>query len=281
MASGIYMTDRSTIQIPGGGRALAADLFRPAAASSLRTAVILLHGGAWRFGSRADMVPYASALARLGFTALAAEYRLLGEAAYPAQLDDVRSVIAWAQAHAAELGIDPGKIALEGFSAGGHLALLAAATPHEPGANPVAAVVSFFAPAHFDGPSPPGMPPRAAMLLGPDATEAEMRAASPLHQVRAGFPPTFLLGGMADVLVQPAATLALFEALVGVAAPVDLHLFHGHTHEFAALPSMLEPVQAEVALFLKRSVVDPAGYARENLRLNPFARPDWRPPPAP
>ena len=138
MASGIYMTDRSTIQIPGGGRALAADLFRPAAASSLRTAVILLHGGAWRFGSRADMVPYASALARLGFTALAAEYRLLGEAAYPAQLDDVRSVIAWAQAHAAELGIDPGKIALEGFSAGGHLALLAAATPHEPGANPVA-----------------------------------------------------------------------------------------------------------------------------------------------
>ena len=147
MASGIYMTDRSTIQIPGGGRALAADLFRPAAASSLRTAVILLHGGAWRFGSRAACAVCERSGAS-GFTALAAEYRLLGEAAYPAQLlDDVRSVIAWAQAHAAELGIDPGKIALEGFSAGGHLALLAAATPHEPGANPVAAVVSFFAPA--------------------------------------------------------------------------------------------------------------------------------------
>jgi hypothetical protein len=40
---------------------------------------------------------------------------------------------------------------------------------------------------------------------------------------------------------------------------------------------MLGPVQAEVALFLKRSVVDPEGHAAENLKLNPFANPHWRP----
>jgi acetyl esterase/lipase len=272
------MTERSTIEIPAGERPLQADVFRPVGASSLRTAVILLHGGAWRFGSRADMAPYAAALAGHGFIAIAAEYRLLGEAAYPAQLDDVRAVIAWVHAHAADLGIDQGKIAVEGFSAGGHLALLAAAA-NDGGEHPVAAVVSFFAPASLEGPSPPGMPPRGAMLLGPGATDAQIRAVSPVHQIRAGFPPTFLLGGMADRLVPPAATLQLFNALVGVDAPVDLHFFHGHTHEFAALPSMLEPVQAEVALFLKRSVVDPEGHAEENLRLNPFARPDWPPPP--
>jgi hypothetical protein len=42
---------------------------------------------------------------------------------------------------------------------------------------------------------------------------------------------------------------------------------------------MLSPVQAEVALFLKRAVVDPAGHRDENLRLNPFARPGWPGPP--
>jgi len=45
------------------------------------------------------------------------------------------------------------------------------------------------------------------------------------------------------------------------------------------LPSMLEPVQAEVALFLQRAVVDPAGAREEYRKLNPFARPGWPGPP--
>jgi acetyl esterase/lipase len=262
-----------------GRRPLHADVFRPEPDVSLRTAVILLHGGAWRFGSRADVVPYAKLLARHGFVAVAAEYRLLGEAAFPAQLDDVRDVIAWVRAQADHLEIDPAKIAVQGYSAGGHLALLAAAGTAQGDAPPVAAVIAFFAPPVLDLPPPPGMPPLSVMLLGPAASAAAVAAATPLAQVTAGFPPTFLLGGMQDFLVPPAVTLRLFDALVAAHVDVELHLYHGHTHEFAALPSMLEPVQAEVALFLRRSVVDPEGYRDENLALNPFARPGSLPPP--
>jgi acetyl esterase/lipase len=246
---------------------------------SLSTAVILLHGGAWRFGSRADMAPYARILSELGFTAIAAEYRLLGEAAYPAQLDDVRDVIAWVGSHAGELGIDANKIALEGFSAGAHLSLLAAGTVAKRPECAIAAVVAFFAPPRLDGPAPPGMPNLAERLLGPSPTPSAVRAASPVHVIGAGFPPTFLLGGMEDFLVPAAATLELFQALVAAKAEVDLHLYHGHLHEFALLPSMLAPVQAEVALFLKRCVVDPVGAREESLKLNPFARPGWPGPP--
>jgi acetyl esterase/lipase len=269
------------MEISGPGRrALYADVYLPDALQSQRAAVILLHGGAWRFGSRADMAPYAKILSGLGFLAIAAEYRLLGEAAYPAQLEDVRDVIAWTRLHAGELGIDADKIAVEGFSAGGHLALIAAGTAaSERPDSAVAAVVSFFAPPRLDAPTPPGVPSLAVGLLGPQASAAAIAAASPLQRIGAGFPPTFLLGGMADFLVPPAATLELFHALVAAHTEVDLHLYHGHLHEFALLPSMLVPVQAEVALFLKRAVVDPAGHREENRKLNPFARPGWPGPP--
>lgn len=267
-------------EVPAAGRrALRIDVYAPDATRTLRTAVILLHGGAWRFGSRADMAPYARILSEFGFTAIAAEYRLLGEAAYPAQLDDVRDVIAWVRSHAGDLGIDATKIALEGFSAGAHLSLLAAGTVALRPECAVAAVVAFFAPPRLDGPAPPGMPSLAENLLGPNPSASAVRAASPLHAIGEGFPPTFLLGGMEDFLVPAAATLELFQALVAAKAQVDLHLYHGHLHEFALLPSMLRPVQAEVALFLKRCVVDPAAYREENLKLNPFARPGWPGPP--
>jgi acetyl esterase/lipase len=259
---------------------LAADVYRPDPRHALRSAVILLHGGAWRFGSRADMAPYGKILSGRGFLAIAAEYRLLGESAYPAQLDDVRDVIAWVRAHAVDLDIDPSKIALEGFSAGAHLALIAAGTAAEHPQSVVAAVVAFFAPPRLDGPSPPGMPSLAEGLLGPHPSAAAIRAATPVQHIGRGFPPTFLLGGMADFLVPPTATLELFHALVAAQAQVDLHLYHGHLHEFAMLPSMLEPVQAEVALFLQRAVVDPAGAREENRKLNPFARPGWPGPPS-
>ena len=269
------MADKTDVAVPGAGRReLMVDLYGPRG-ESLTTALILLHGGGWRNGSRKAMAEYARALAAHGFFVVAAEYRLLGEAAWPAPLDDVKDVIRWVRAHAEEYGIDPQKIALEGFSAGGHLALLAAGTS-DSAESRVAAVISLFAPAILERPRGPG-PNALTMLLGPDADDRAIEAVNPIAHVRAGFPPTFLLGGMDDPLVPPAVTLRLFDALVRAECAVDLHLVHGHTHEFSALPSMLEPIQAEVALFLKRSVVDPARYRRENLEMNMFARPGGLP----
>jgi acetyl esterase/lipase len=262
-------------------RDLGIDIFWPDQ-DTKRTAVILLHGGGWMAGHRADTHRYAALLREQGFLALAAEYRLTGEAPWPNQILDVKDIIRWVRANAEWLRIDPGKIALQGFSAGGHLALLAAATgdnpvfgapaPHPQDSAAVAAVVALFAPADFSSNAFPVRPPPIAALLG-EADEEAARAASPLHHVAPGFPPVFLLSGMADRLMPYHAVLQFFEAVTAAGAKADLHLYHDHLHEFAALPSMTAAVQAEIALFLDRAVVNPEFYLQENLNLNPFARP--------
>jgi acetyl esterase/lipase len=257
------------------GRPLQLDIFPPKT-RSLGACVILLHGGGWMFGNRSDTFDYARELAATGFTAIAAEYRLIGEAAWPAQLQDVKDVVVWTRREAAALGIAADKIALQGFSAGGHLALLAAATAHETpcgettAGEPVAAVVALFAPSQLLLPPVEAGPHPVRALLGAAASDATAAAASPLTYV-SGFPPTCLIHGTADPLIPHHAALGLFGALEAAQRPVELHLYHGCGHEFAALPSMLAPVQATIALFLKRTVVDPGFYEHEHRTLNPFA----------
>jgi acetyl esterase/lipase len=260
-------------------RDLGIDIFWPES-DSKRTAVILLHGGGWTFGHRSDMHRYGNLLRERGFLAIAAEYRLTGEAPWPTQIMDVKDVIRWTRDNADWLRIDPDKIALQGFSAGGHLALLAAGTAGGScfGAPaPVAAVVALFAPPDLTKAAHPVRPPPLVSLFGPDGNEDAARAASPLQHVAPGFPPAFLLTGMADKLLPYQETLRLFEALVAAGTQAELHLYHDHSHEFAALPSMTAPVQDEIALFLDRAVVNPARYREENLRLNKFAGPGGPP----
>jgi len=269
-----------------GARDLHVDVYRPDR-DGLDAAVILLHGGGWMFGDRKDMADYASALAASGFTAICAEYRLLREAAWPAQIKDVRDVVAWTLRQAPSLGFSSKKVALLGMSAGGQLAFLAAGTAtHDPfggedypDGGRVAAVVSAFAPPELRLPKPGDPPSPVAALLGPEASEASARAASPLSYVTSDFPPTLLLSGTKDAMVPHHAQLALFGALEAAGVPIDLRLYHGHTHEFTRLPSMLGPVMADAALFLKRAMVDPDHYAQENEALNPFAKPGFPPMP--
>jgi acetyl esterase/lipase len=246
------------------GRDLAADVYLPAG-DALGAGVILLHGGAWMFGHRSDMAPQAIALAAAGFTAITAEYRLSGEAVWPAQLQDVTDLIAWARRNAETFCFSADRIALLGGSAGGHLALMAAPQ--------VAAVVAVCAPAELHLPPAEAGPNPIAALLGPTASPAAARAASPLTHVSVEFPPICLIGGGRDALVPPAALLALSTALEAAGVAVDLHIYHGQAHAFDLLPSMAATVQAEIALFLQRAVVDPQFYARESETLNPFARP--------
>jgi acetyl esterase/lipase len=262
------MTKRSdeSVQI-AERRSLGLDIFHPADGGN-GIAVVLLHGGAWRAGHRAMMHPYAKQLAAHGCLAVCAEYRLAGEAPWPAQLDDVLTTVSWLADHAAQFGIRADCIALEGFSAGGHLALMAAAR-----APRVGAVIAFFAPPSMTHEPPRPFPDPKEMLLGPGADGDTVEGASPIRQITENFPPTFLLGGVDDPLVTPSDTIGLFHVLRANGVTAELHLYSGHTHEFSALPSMLAPVQSEVALFLRRNVVDPDTYVQENQALNMFAAP--------
>lgn len=114
---------------------LLAHVFTPPVDKGLgpRPAVLLFHGGGWTAGSAAWTFADAVRFAGLGLVAIAVDYRLSGDAVTPVEaLDDVRAAFRWARAHAADLGIDPTRVAGYGVSAGGHL-VAAAATIDLPG----------------------------------------------------------------------------------------------------------------------------------------------------
>ncbi|WP_152530729.1 alpha/beta hydrolase [Paraburkholderia dilworthii] len=274
------MTNFGTEQVPGEGRrALSVDIFKPGTTNGV--GVILLHGGGWASGDRRMMHGYAEVLAKMGFVVLAAEYRLLHEAPWPSQIEDVRDIVRWARAQSSRLGIAPDKIALQGYSAGAHIALMVAGTqsgsgnegavPGNPSGAQVAAVVSFFAPARLaTDPVAMERPPLALLLQG--GGEEAARAASPIHFVNSRFPSTLILGGMADYMQPLDAGLDLLSAFVDAGAEVEFHYLHSQRHEFAMTPGMIDGVMAEVAFFYRRTLIDRAALEAEARAINPFAR---------
>ena len=156
-------------------------------------------------GARADAVRAA----RAGRIAVASvDYRLSGEATWPAQLHDAKAAVRWLRARADELGIDPDRIAAWGESAGGHLAELLGLTDDDPAlegdvgitgpSSAVAAVAAWYAPSDVAavatdlGADPADPTTREALLLGaPAAAVPEPAAqASPITHVYAGLRPS-------------------------------------------------------------------------------------------
>ncbi|MBI5723655.1 MAG: alpha/beta hydrolase [Planctomycetes bacterium] len=97
--------------------------------SDKRPAIVFFHGGAWRAGEPKQFYPQSRHLASQGMAAFCAEYRLTPEGVKVSDcVSDAKSAVRWIRRHAAELGVDPNRIAAGGGSAGGHLAAAAALT---------------------------------------------------------------------------------------------------------------------------------------------------------
>lgn len=117
---------------PFGKRELHLDVFQPKS-EGLHPAIIMIHGGGWRSGTRSMQVPLAQQLAAKGFVTVPVEYQLSMEAKYPAAVHNIKAAIRWIKANAATYQIDTNRIAISGCSAGGHLAALTGLTnglPH-------------------------------------------------------------------------------------------------------------------------------------------------------
>src|SRR5262249_13438740 len=111
------------------GRALHVDIFRPANTSGPVQGLLFLPGGGWQTANRAPLKErYGMRMAQRGYVCVTGEYRVMDEAPWPAQIQDVKAMIRWMRANSERLGIDPAAIVVGGKSAGGHLALLAAGT---------------------------------------------------------------------------------------------------------------------------------------------------------
>ncbi|KUL37532.1 lipase [Streptomyces sp. NRRL F-4489] len=163
--------------------------------------VVLLHGGFWRAAyDRRHLSPCAAELARHGMAVALAEYRRVGAGGgAPHTFQDVAAAIA-AAAGAAGPGAPPRPVVLAGHSAGGHLALLAAARPGTPVTRVVAvAPVADLARAHALGLSGGAV---AGLLGAGPGFAGRLAAADPVRRPPAGIPVT-LLHGTADPDVPP------------------------------------------------------------------------------
>jgi acetyl esterase/lipase len=246
----------------GGGRELTVDIFRPANLLGPVQGLLFLPGGGWQTANRAPLKErYGLRMAERGYVCVAGEYRVMDEAPWPAQIQDVKAMIRWMRANSEHLGIDPTAIMVGGKSAGGHLALLAAGTRgidafEGDGGNTtvsseVAAVIGV---APVTDLTEWARRPTMAKLFGENPSAEVVRAASPIAHVNGDYPPTLLVHGTADTRVPHTMTMRMYQALEQAGVPVDLYLFAGQDHFFDQEPQFCEAIADAMAFFIARFV---------------------------
>jgi acetyl esterase/lipase len=198
-----------------------------------RGAVIVCAGGGYAIHADRESDPAAVSVNRCGVNAFVLRYRLLPYR-HPAMLLDARRAVRLVRCRAAEWGIDPGHIALLGFSAGGHLAALAA-TRFEPG-DPLAEDAAERESSRPDllascygVNSVPRMKGFIQKLLGKDEfTLTALRELDPAANASAETPPAFLWHTSGDDRVPVRSSLDMASALTEHGVPYSLHIFpHG------------------------------------------------------
>lgn len=102
------------------------DIYLPEDGDGPFPVIVAIHGGAFRMGDKADgqHTPMLEGLER-GYAVVSINYRMSGEAIFPAAVYDVKAAIRWIRANAASYHFNAEKIAVWGGSAGGHLAAMA------------------------------------------------------------------------------------------------------------------------------------------------------------
>lgn len=249
-----------------GYRPLALDLYQPV--EEPRALAVYLHGGGWLRGSRRQgpgpLTPSSGRLfvrmAQQGLAVASIDYRLSGEARFPAQCDDVDAACAFLDASRSRFALGAAPLVLWGVSAGGTLAALraldATATP------PAVAVALWYA--VTDLASMPGAESeqspatREARFLGaaPGTVPELARQASPSTRAHPGAPPFLLLHGGDDDLVPTAQSARLDDALSAVGVDSTFEVVPGRSHLFAGMPD------DEVEALVDRTVAFLLGAAR-------------------
>jgi acetyl esterase/lipase len=259
-------------------RPLELDLWLPPTTPVPAPVVVFLHGGGWRLGSRHRIGPaFAETaferLVQAGIAVASIDYRLSGEARWPAQLHDAKAAVRWLRARADELGLDPELIAAWGESAGGHLAALLGLTSEAPAlegdvgvigpSSRVCSVVAWYAPtdlrtfAEDAGIDPLDPHSREAELLGaPPCTVPDVaEQASPAAHVSATAPPFLLMHGAADRFVPLKQSERLHSALRETGADVELQVFENADHMWLGSPPAAQHALERTVDFFRRRLV--------------------------
>ncbi|QDT04582.1 Carboxylesterase NlhH [Rubripirellula lacrimiformis] len=268
----------------GGGRDLKMHIVMPKqAAKSPMPVYIWVHGGGWQGGTKEGGVGQLIPLARSGFVTATIEYRLTGEAAFPAQIEDCKCAIRYLRAHAEKYKIDKDRVAVGGSSAGGHLAALLGTSggvaefegtggwADQP--SNVNAVVDLYGPTDilrfvttpgFEGHNRDGSP--ESRLLGGGVVAENLdgiKRVNPITYVDQNDPPFLIIHGTADRTVPLNQSQRMHDALKSSKIDSTLHIIQGAGH---GGPGFAEPKIREMQKsFLMRVLREPPMEQQESI----------------
>jgi acetyl esterase/lipase len=250
---------RKDIPYLGNDRAEKMDIYLPDDSFPRpRPAVILIHGGGWRIGDKADTRErnIATTLASHGFAAFSINY-LLNEfevvdgkvrtlkSAWPVNFWDCKSAVRFVRKNAAEFGIDPARIGVLGGSAGGSFALLLGATGNVPELNreglytdqsaEVACVVDFYGVIDMHG-----RELTAVSADTPEKTAENARMASVINWLHPQMPPVLIAHGTADKLVSVDVSRDLAKRLESLGVNYWYVEIAGAPHSFHLQPQQMD-----------------------------------------
>lgn len=214
-----------------GSKSLRLAVYQPS--RDQRQAVILLHGGGWRYGNFLQTGIWPERLTSAGITVITVEYRLSSDTyhTWKDAPDDIKKAVAYIKTNSIDLGVDPTRLSIMGQSAGGHLALLEAYRNQS-----VPAAVSLYAPAdvELDYFTSRDKSAELDFIGGPPGQYPDRyRSLSPIQYVTPSTPRTLLVQGLRDDLVSPDNSTRLADKLrrSGVKHQLMLLPLTGHSFE--------------------------------------------------
>jgi len=255
---GVTMTEMtySTLQ---GFRPLTLDLYQPPGKSEPRPVLIFIHGGNWVGGDSRHDSPFGdfpgllASIAARGYVVASVNYRLAGEAHFPAAVLDIKTAIRFLRIHATDYNLDGTRFAAWGVSAGGHLASMIAvscgvaalepptADGDKPPSDCVQAAIDWCGLidletiyTDFDKPVPDTSVEGAFLGCEPALCPTEVaHNASPLTYINAMSPPFLIQHGDADTTVSVKQSQELYDALKAQGVPAELVIYPGVAHMLA------------------------------------------------
>ena len=257
------------------------DLWLPETGDAPYPLVIFVHGGAFMMGDKSMDIAHIADVVDAGYAAAGVNYRLSGEALFPAAVQDVKAAVRFLRAHAEDYGLDPDAFAAWGASAGGNLVSMIGTTGDQQTdlddpflGNPdvssaVKAVVAWFPPVdflqmagQFQTAYPEACEPPAPSADSPESPESKYlgapvqevpelaAAANPITYIETAteLPVFAIAAGDSDCLVPHQQSVLLYEALEAAGADASLTIIEGAGH---GDPLIAETVTEDVLAMLE------------------------------